>query len=313
MWRGLLAALAFASQAPQGQRPVIGVDIQPTTVAVGEPFTVRIRVRGPAGTVIRYPAAPDSADAVEALDPRAIDDRSTNEGFDQTARYRFIAWEPGRRAVPLGSVQWERPRGLVPLAMAPVFIEVTTLLPQDSALLVPRQARAPLDPPPQWWRWGLIAASVLAIAWMARLAWRRRQHGPRPPDAFADAQADFDAVDAQDFVEAGEPGRAVLAYADVMRAYLTRRFPQAMDGLTTADFVQTLAAHELPILPETVEEVLAASDAIKFANAPVDAARVAEIARAARGVVRDVQVAYEARLAAAEKGKGPRGRRRREA
>ncbi len=97
------AALLFALQDPTG-RPVVGADVRPQSVAVGEPFTVRVRVRAAAGAVIRFPAVPDSAGSVEAVDPRAIEDGSTSTVFDQTATYRFIAWEPGRRDVPLGAV-----------------------------------------------------------------------------------------------------------------------------------------------------------------------------------------------------------------
>jgi hypothetical protein len=59
-----------------------------------------------------------------------------------------------------------------------------------------------------------------------------------------------------------------------------------------------------------VAHVLQAADAVKFANAGVDAEGVRNAARAARAVVADVQTAYEARLAAADKGKGARARRR---
>jgi hypothetical protein len=303
-------ALLLAFQDPP-VRPMVGVEVQPLTVAVGEPFTVRVRVRAAAGTLIRFPAVPDSAGGVEAVDPRAIADNSTRTVFDQTATYRFIAWEPGRRDVPLGDVRWEQARTMHTLPVGRLRVEVTTLLPADTAELVPRAARAPLDPVPAWWRWALGAAGVLAIAWMSRRAWRtRRTAGAAPLDAYADAQAGFAAVDALALVEAGEPGRAVLGYADVMRAYLTRRFPRASDGLITAEYVTALADSALPIRPEEVAEVLEAADAVKFAAAAVDAERVAHVARDARDVVRDVQVAYEARLAAADKGKGPRGRRR---
>jgi hypothetical protein len=307
-----LAPQGEAQGVPQGvpARPEVGVEIRPTTVAVGEPFVVRVRVRAPAGASIQFPDVPDSANAVEALDPRAVEDHSTSDVFDQTASYRFIAWEPGRRAVPLDVVRWSQARGEERLPLAPLLVEVTSLLPADTAAQVPRAARAPFAPPPQWWRWALGAVAVLAIVWMARRAWRRRDRASRPLDAFADAQAAFAAVDALGLHEAGEPGLAVLAYADVMRAYLTRRFPAATDGLTTPEYVRALAEHDLPIRPEEVGDVLEAADAVKFAGAAVDAERVAAVARAARGVVRDVQTAYEARLAAADKGKGPRGRRR---
>ena len=308
---GLVSAALFLALQGATGRPLVSVDIQPATVVVGEPFTVRMRVRAVAGTTIRFPAVPDSAGAVEAVDPRAIEDHSTAAVFEQTAIYRFIAWEPGRRSVPLGPITWEHARGGEPLALDAVWVEVATMLPADTAEHVPRDARAPLDPPPAWWRWALGALGLLAIALMLRRAWRRRTLTPPVADAFAEAEASFAAVDALALDDAGEPGRAVLAYADVMRGYLTRRFPAAADGLTTPEYVKSLADHALPILPEEVGAVLDAADAVKFAGAAVDAEAVRGVARAARGVVRDVQMAYEARLAAADKGKGPAGRRRR--
>jgi len=302
-------ALLLAFQDPPA-RPLVGVEVQPLTVAVGEPFTVRVRVRAAAGAVIRFPAVPDSSGSVEAVDPRAIEDHSTSTVFDQTAIYRFIAWEPGRRDVPLGDVRWEHARAADTLALGRMRVEVTTLLPADTAEQVPRAARAPLDPLPEWWRWALGATGVLAIALLSWRAWRKRGTAAAAPhDAFADAQADFAGVDALALVDAGESGRAVLAYADVMRAYLTRRFPMATDGLITPEYVRALAESSLPIRPEEVADVLEAADAVKFAGAVVDAERVARVARSARDVVRDVQVAYEARRAAADKVKGPRARR----
>lgn len=303
-------ALLLAIQGAAPSATGVTVEVRPATVVVGEPFTVLVRVRARPGAVIRFPPVPDSAGAIEAVDPRAIEDHSTSTAFDQTAIYRFIAWEPGRRDVPLGNVTQELVRGLAQFRVN-AAIEVTTLLPADTAQHVPRPALGMINPPRAWWRWMLAALAALAVILMSWLAWRRRSNTRPPPDAFAEAQASFDAVDKLALVDAGEPGRAVLAYAEVMRTYLTRRFPQATDGLTTPEFVRTLAAHELPILPEEVADVLKAADAVKFAAAPADVESVRLAARAARSVVRDVQTAYEARLAAADKGKGPRGRRHR--
>lgn len=312
----LWAVLATVPQdAPQAipAQPVVSVEVRPQTVAVGEPFTVRVRVRAAAGVNVRFPAVPDSGQGIEAVDPRAIEDSSTSAVFDQSAVYRFTAWETGRREVPLGGVSWDLPRagggkGMM-LQRLSAFVEVTSLLPADTSEHVPRSARDTIAPPPQWWRLGLAAAAVLAIVTMLWLAWRRRRRSARPADAFVDAQAAFDAIDQLALVDAGEPGRAVMANAEVMRDYLARRFPAASEGLTTAEFVRALADNDLPILPDEVSAVLDAADAVKFAAAPVDAEVVRQVARAARGVVRDVQVAYEARLAALDKGKGVKGHR----
>lgn len=304
----LLPWRAPAQEAPL--RPELTVTVTPATVVVGEPFAVRLRVRAPAGVAIHFPAVPDSGNTVEATDPRAIEDSSSSAVFDQTAVYRFMAWEPGRRDVPLGDVRWEQGRGSEALARAPIRIEVATLLPADTAQQTPKGARDTLPPPIAWWRVGLAAVALLSIALLVWWSRRRKRAEASTPDAYADAMAGFSAVDAMSLVDAGEPGRAMLAYAEVMRAYLTRRFPAAGDGLTTAEYVRALETHDLPIMPEEVRSVLEAADAVKFAAAPADAERVRLHAAAARGVVRDVQMAYEARLAALDKGKGPKGRRR---
>jgi len=280
-------------------------------LAVGLRGWVVVRVRAPAGSTIRFPAVPDSAGSVEALDPRAIEDHSTAAVFDQTAVYRFIAWEPGTRVVPITDVRWEQPRASEQLALGTVHVTVTSALPADTAEQVQRPARDPLPPPPQWWRWALATLAVLAIALMSWRAWRRRDHARPAADPFVDAERSFDAVDKAAFDDAGEPGRAVLAYAEVMREYLTRRFPRATDGLVTEEYVHVLAHNSLPIMPQEVRDVLAAADDVKFAGAAVDAAAVRSVAAGARSVVRDVQTAYEARLAAADK--GPRGRRKKKA
>jgi hypothetical protein len=307
----LLVVLATGVAPQGGERPVVGVDVTPSTVAVGQPFTVRVRVRAPAGANIRFPAVPDSLGSVEALDPRAIEDHSTAAVFDQTAVYRFIAWEPGTRVVPITDLRWDQPRATEQLAMGTVRVTVTSALPVDTADYLPRAARDALSPPPQWWRIALAALGVLAIALMLWRAWRRREHARAPADPYTDAEKAFESVDKAAFDDAGEPGRAVLAYAEVMREYLTRRFPNATDGLITEEYVQALEASRLPILPQEVRAVLAAADAVKFAGAAVDAGGVRTVAAGARGVVRDVQTAYEARLAAADK--GPRGRRKKKA
>lgn len=301
-----LALLLALSVPPQGGRgrPLVGVDVQPVSVTVGEPFTVRVRVRAARGAAIRFPPVPDSAGSVEAVDPRSIEDHSTSATFDQTAVYRFIAWEPGLRTVPLGEVSWDQPRGREVLPTGVVRVDVTSVLPADTAAQEPRDARNPFDPPPGWWRWLLAALAVLALFAMLWRALRRRRSHPAPPDAFLDAQAAFAAVDQLALVDAGEPGRAVLAHTEVMREYLTRRFPAATEGLTTVEYVRALAASALPILPGEVEDVLRCADAVKFAGVGVDSAfagGAAGVARAARGIVRDVQVAYEVRLAAADK------------
>jgi len=305
----LLVALQLPSQGT-GARPLFAVEVEPASVAVGQPFAVRVRVRALPGATIHFPSVPDSSGSVEAVDPRAIEDHSTSAFLDQTAVYRFVAWEPGRRTVPLGDVSWDQSRGRDVLSIGTVRVDVTSALPADTVEQEPRDARSPFDAPRGWWRWALGAVVALAILWMSWRALRRRRSATRPADPYGEAQAAFVAIDQLALDDAGEPGRAVLAYAEVMREYLTRRFPPATVGLTTPEYVRALADNALPILPEEVQGVLECADAVKFAGAAVDASGVVAVARAARGIVRDVQVAYEVRLAAASKAPARRQRGR---
>jgi hypothetical protein len=88
--------LASTAGAQQGsiQR---GVVVQPESVTVGDPFRVVIRVRAPLGSVIEFPAAPDSSEKVEPLDRVVVAPGTDSTAVEQTATWRLAAWDVGRR------------------------------------------------------------------------------------------------------------------------------------------------------------------------------------------------------------------------
>ena len=73
------------AQDPGPRGALVTVQAQPEVVTVGEPFTVRVRVRAPRIATIRFPAVPDSGDAIEAIDPRAIEDAGDTAVIDRSA------------------------------------------------------------------------------------------------------------------------------------------------------------------------------------------------------------------------------------
>lgn len=297
-----------AQEASAGRRaPQVTVRISPETPAIGEPITVEIRVRAPLGSEIRFPALPDSAEAIEPLDPRGVRDASTAEWLDRTAVYRLIAWDTGARTVRFEDVR-------VAVAGAEQRYRVTTpplriysVLPADSTGRIPRGPRALLDVSSGLWRlWVALAVIALLAFWVWRTRRRKVAAPPPAPDAARLAMDAFRHAGAIGLLEAGETGRFALTHVAVMRGYLAERFPQALPSLTAREVGAALVGAEFPILPERVVELLLRAEPIAFANAPIDAAGARSIADEAQAIVRDVETAWLARRTAVPK----QGRRR---
>ncbi|MBI3567482.1 MAG: hypothetical protein HY084_04670 [Gemmatimonadetes bacterium] len=300
----VLAGRALGAQDVSARGAVVTVAVAPDTVGVGEPFVVRVRVRAPKSATLRFPALPDSGDAVEALDPRAIEDAPDETVLDQTAVYRVAAWNVGSHAAHFAPVVVSMGGSAVPYAIVAPPVFVRAVLPADTSQQVPKDAREPFPALSGLWRWLLVAAIVAALT-----AWylvRRRRHGALParaaPEAYVATAAAFRALEALALADAGETGRHVIAHVDVLRAYLARRFPAAGVALTPAEMHAALAASDFPVLPERVDELLARDAAIRFAHERVTKAEAVALAAEARAIARDVQDAYEARLRAAERG-----------
>ena len=178
-----LAALGFAvvlCGAPCDARAqdvtrtgaLVSVSVVPETVTVGQPFSVRIRVRAPKFATVHFPAVPDTADAIEAVDPRATEDAGDAEVIDRTAVYRLVAWDVGKRTPHFANVTVTTAGSdqVYPVEVSPVAVK--SLLPADSAQRVPKEARDPVAPPSALWKWLLLGAVFAALIW---LLWRRRK------------------------------------------------------------------------------------------------------------------------------------------
>lgn len=294
-----MIALLFALQAA----PQVTARVVPESPALGEPITVELRVRAPLGSEIRFPAVPDSADAVEPLDPRLVRDASTASLLDRTAVYRLIAWDTGARTITFADVSVARDGAVQHYRVALPPIRVRSVLPADSARRVPRSERGPLEIPGGWWRLWLALAVVLALGYAAWHAWRRRSARVEAegPDAARAAEEGFTHAERLGLLEAGEHGRFALAHVDVMRRYLAARFPQAAPSRTAREVAQALTGAEFPILPERVADLLLQTEPIAFARAPVTPEGARALAAEARAIVGDVETAWRSRRAAAAK------------
>jgi hypothetical protein len=294
----LLALGTTRAAAQPGLRA--GVSVTPDTVAVGDPFVVKVRVQAPAGTVVVFPAPPDTSGPVQARDPRRVDTVASPAGeLDVVASYRVSAWDVG--SLPLGLADITvRDAGVdrrVPLGTYRVFVK--SVLPTDSVLRVPKPARPPLPDAPsiliKWWPWLVAAAIVLAlIGWLLSRWWMRRRGRRGVDDPYGRAVRELDRLEKLGLIEAGEHGRLVALAADVVRDYLAARLPEAARSLTSTEVRHALAGRD-EVPHERLGALLEFADLVKFAAVRISADAARQAFAEARGVLDDVEKAIKAR------------------
>ncbi|HJU73465.1 MAG TPA: DUF4381 family protein [Gemmatimonadaceae bacterium] len=290
----LVAAVVLIAQGTQDLRVQRAIVVQPETVTVGDPFRVIVRVRAPRGADIGFPDAPDSAGAVEPIDPVKITTAADSTFTDQSAVYRVAAWDVGTIPIRLGSVRVAIGRIVqeIPLGDASVF--VASVLPADTSLHVPKPARDVLTVPAPWWWWLLIAAAIAAILGLLWWWWRRRRRLKliAVVDPYEEAVAAFDRVEKLGLLAAGERGRYVALMVEVVREYLSRIDPRADLALTTSELLSAIVA--VDVMPANrLAALLVEADLIKFARRPVTAAHAAQLGAEARQVVDQVEEARQ--------------------
>lgn len=297
----LLLLLALQGAPEPVRAPVVTARITPEAPAIGEPITVELRVRAPAGSEARFPVLPDTGTRIEPLDPRALRDASTSSYLDRTAVYRLIAWDTGTVALTFGDVTVTRDGATqrFPVSLAP--LRIRSVLPADSTGRIPRPERAPLDALTLRWRLWVALALLATFAFLAWRRWRqrRRERSIAPRDALVVAREAIEHVRALDLPAAGEPGRHALAHALLLRRYLAARWPQLPVSLTAAELEQRLPEVDFPILPQRVTALVARTESLAYARAPIDIAEAERIGRDTVAIIDDLEQVWAARQHAA--------------
>ena len=265
-----------------------GVSLSKDTVTIGEPFLVRVRVRAPLGSEIRFPENPDSAGTVQARDPRTIVTTDSVGALDQTATYRVAAWDIGSQPIVIGDVAvvGDGSRTARPVPVAELRVFVRSLLPADSTLRVPKPARPLWEPAVfPWWLLAALLAAVaigLGIWWWLRR--RRRPVAVVVVDPYVRAQREFTRLETMGLVDAGERTRFVALAVEVLRDYLASREADAHLALTSRELVHTLRRN--PRIPhERLSRTLHEADLAKFARFGLSEDRARSLARDAREIV----------------------------
>lgn len=297
---GLVALLLMLQGTAAPVRvPTVTARVTPEAPAIGDPIIVELRVRAPAGAEVRFPVLPDTGTRIEPLDPRAIRDASTPDGVDRTAIYRLIAWDTGTVALVFGDVVVRRDGRDQRYPVQVGAFSVRSLLPADTTLRVPKPAADVLDAPSLRWRLWLGLSVLLALLVASYRRWRRWKHerAIAPPDAIGAARAGFAHTRALNLLEAGEPGRHLLAHMSVMRRYLAARWPVAGAALTAQELAHALPRGDFPILPDRVVSLVERGEGVAFARARIEHSEAQQLATEAVAVVEDLETVWAARRA----------------
>jgi hypothetical protein len=320
----LAAAPALAAQGPAQQAALAaaipvqqGATIDRDSVTVGDVVRLTVRVRAPLGATINFPAGADSLGPVQSLEPPRIGNGSDSvSAVDRIAVYRVAAWDVGALAIRLGEVLVQTDEGERHIALTLPTLVVRSVLPADSALRIPKPARALIAIPATvpWWWWVAGALAALAIGWV--LWWWRRRRASMPGlvgDPYADAERDFQRVETLGLVAAGESGRYAVLMTDVLRRYLAARLAPVTLAQTSGELLHALRG-VATVSHDRLGSLFATVDRVKFAAAPLTADAARGAGADARALVRDeheraAALAAEAAAAAAAAPAAPGARR----
>jgi len=291
---GLSLLLQVTSGAAQPEIPVqLGVRTTSDTMTVGQRFVVVVRVRAPAGATIEFPTKSDSAataspTATQLIGKPVVQAIPDSTGTTMTAAYRLAVWDIGPQRLGLSDivVKLNGQTGYISLVDRTVFVR--SVLPEDSALRVPKPPRpaiviAPFD----WIPWLLLLAALIAagLLWRLWIWYRRRKNAPLDP--FSAAERDFDRIEAMQLVQSGEGERHAAMMSDVLREYLAARVPGIRRSQTSSELLT--ASGDIHAAAPGIGELLWRTDLIKFAGLRIAPDEAERLGAAARSTVRSVE------------------------
>ena len=289
-----ILGLAFLLQAVTTNIPVqLGVSLSRDTVTVGERFIAVVRVRAPRGATIEFPMAMDSSarDSVtrmEMIGKPAIASVPDSASLTMSAAYRLAAWDVDVQGLGLPDivVRYGGQVGYVSLADRGVFVR--SVLPEDSALRVPKPARPVIAITGFNWRPLLIALAVLAAAlapWRLWIWYRRRKEAPVDP--YEAAQREFERIEGMELIRSGQGELHAALMSDVMRDYLARRVPEIERSHTSSEIIA--AGSGIHAVATGLGELLWRTDLIKFARIGVTPEEAERLGASARAIVENVE------------------------
>ena len=273
---GIALADPPAARVIQKEDVTFAIDIDPTTLAVGKRFTVKLTATFPEGTRLYFPEAPVVKPFLlvsHQHDAQAVAGVGTSESHSLT----MLPVRVGTSVLAPMEVPYVTATGEARIAHTPeVRIQVGSTLgdetdPQPAPAGTPMPVRVRNTP----LIWGLSSLGVaLAAALIAILAYRRwrtwrEAHRPPPPPrpAHEVALERLAQIEAMGLVDAGDFKQLALLVTEVVREFLGGRFGFSGVDLTTWEVLGLLAGRDLGRMTTVeLEDYLGFCDLVKFAK-----------------------------------------------
>ena len=261
-------------------------------VTPGKPFLLTVEVDRRDDVTFELPDVGADIQGLIIMDVKNPAPESAGGRVLSKATYKLKAPKKGTYLIPGVEGPWKTEDNQVGTAgTGPILIEAARVSSEDLASedsLRDLKALAPPDPDHR----PLVAAGIgaLLLLMLGLLIWRLRRRGTAPPPALpADLRAlrDLSELSKLDLNNAANHARLAYGVSAILRRYLEERFGFAAWKMTTAEVLRSMP-EELTSqrsVPGAVQDVLEASDLVKFAGSEVDADIVSSWLLRAREVV----------------------------
>lgn len=275
---GLIAAAAatpFAAAPAGGQE--LRTAVLADTIRVGDVVPVAIRATVPPGQRVFWPdtlplGGPDS-ELENAARVRTREDTLPDGRLQITALYAVTPWRPGERPLPEVPVQVvSGDEAVRTLSASLPALQVTSVLPADTAGIQPRPAKGVIGR--SWTLWPLLIL-LLALLALAALIWwirrrRRRAAAPLPAaPALPPREAALAALDRAreaGLADRGEMKEFYTRISAALREYLAALEPAWGEDRTTTELLAAVRAAAGPAVAAGLGPILRSADQVKFAR-----------------------------------------------
>lgn len=269
-------AAASPSASPAGGDVAIQVTADRTSVTVGDPITLRVRLTYPAGSSIRSFSPAASLGSLSLLDRTPGSPRATPDGrMEEVTVLKVAAYQLGAIDVPpLEATYLDRAGREGKASSEPLHLQVTSVLKPGETAPADIKPQAVMAERPVW-PYVLLAVVLLGVGiWLwSRLRARRRPDEvaaapaapPRPPHEVA--YEELERLLSSGWLEAGRLKELYIELAEILRRYLGARFAVETFEKTTTEILEALRSVRAPVkVTAMASQFFAACDLVKFAK-----------------------------------------------
>jgi hypothetical protein len=272
----LSLALVLAA-LPQARPLAIEARVDKARIALGDPFTLTIRIEHPALDTYAL-LQPLSTGQLALRGPPQVARAKSGDHARTTFTVplaNYLSLEP---QIPAITLAVDGPEGPRELTLPPHPLGLRSLVAEEKAETPERAHHGPKPPVPvpvrSWlWAW-LLAASALAFGVLYAIVQERRRRAalaalpPPPPTAEEDALGRLLALKRRAPWERGLSRAAVFELSEIIREYLGKRLRFDALDLTTEELVSELRRRRILGLDLAgLSEDFAWHDVVKFAKA----------------------------------------------